>query len=195
MDTGPRPCEIRPMTLTHFFEKVLGQFWSGWEPFIHTVVMLLVGYLALTVMIRISGPRTMAQMTPLDFVIAVTIGSTFGGAVISTDVPVLQAVLALAMLILIQWLLAWVRRRSPRLRRLVDAPPVLVYYQGEFQPRAMRRHQLVEDDIHTAARKHGGGSLAGVSAVILQQDGALGVIAEGRLDDASSVHPFVQRLD
>ncbi|GAB3181729.1 hypothetical protein GCM10027060_13230 [Nesterenkonia halophila] len=183
------------MTPTRLFEKVPSEFWNGWDPAVHTVVMVLVGYFALTVMIRISGPRTMAQMTPLDFVIAVTIGSTFGGSVISANVPVVQAVLALAMLILIQWLLAWVRRRSPRLRRIVDAPPVLVYYQGEFQPRAMRRHQLVEDDIHTAARKAGGGSLAGVSAVILQQDGALGVIHEERLDDASSINPFVQRLD
>lgn len=166
------------------------QYWDGWDPIVHTLVTIGFGYLALLVMLRLSGPRTMASMTPLDFIVAVTIGSAFGRTVTAVDVPLVQTVFALAMLILLQWLLAWARGRSPKLRKALDSPPVLVYYQGQFQTRAMRKHQLVEDDVHTAARKSGQGSLAGITAVILQQDGDLGVIAEGQLGDGSSVLPF-----
>ena len=64
-----------------------------------------------------------------------------------------------------------------------------------MQTRAMRSHRLLEDDVHTAVRQAGKGSLAGVAAVILQQDGTLGVIGDDDLGDASSLLPFTGRDD
>jgi len=79
------------------------------------------------------------------------------------------------------------------MRRLFDAPPVLLYYAGQFQPKALRRHRLTEYDIHTAARQSGHGSLADIYAVILDQDGAFSVIGKQSIDDGSSVLPFIER--
>ena len=166
------------------------QYWDGWDPIVHTLITLGSGYVALLVLLRVSGARTMAAMTPLDFIIAVTIGSAFGRMLTAVDVPLSQALFTLILLVLLQWALAWLRARSPKMRRLVDTSPVLVYYQGDFQRGAMRRHQLVEDDVHTAVRGSGRGSLAGVSAVVLEQNGALEVIGEDRLGDSSSVLRF-----
>lgn len=78
------------------------------------------------------------------------------------------------------------------MRRLLDAPPVLLYYDGELQLKALRRHRLTEVDVHTAARQSGHGSLAGIQAVILHQEGSLGVIAQDSMGDGSSVLPFIQ---
>lgn len=181
LDTVLALCEGRPMDIT--------QYWDGWDPIVHTVVTLLCGYIALLVLLRISGARTMAAMTPLDFIIAVTIGSAFGRMLTAADVPLSQAVVTLVLLVLLQWVLAWIRARSPKLRRLVDTSPVLVYYQGDFQRLAMRRHQLVEEDVHTAVRQSGRGSLAGVSAVVLEKNGALEVVSQDSLGDGGSVLP------
>ncbi|MGC0144844.1 DUF421 domain-containing protein [Pseudactinotalea sp. Z1732] len=171
------------------------QFWDGWDPILHTLITIGAGYLALLLMLRISGPRTMSSMTPLDFIVAVTLGSTFGRAVTAPDVPLAQIVVALALLIFLQWLLAWFRGRSSHVRRVLDPPPALLYYHGQFQRTAMRKHQLVDDDVHIAARKSGFGSLESVGAVILQQDGDLGVISADQLGDSSSVLPFTGEPD
>lgn len=166
------------------------QFWDGWDPIIHTVITLTAGYIALLIILRLSGPRTMASMTPLDFIVAVTIGSAFGRTLTAVDVPLSQAILTVLLLVLLQWLMAWLRGRSPKMRRLLDAPPVLIYYQGKFQAKALHKHQLVEDDIHTAVRSSSRGSLKEVSAVILEQNGGLVVIGNAELDDSSSVLKF-----
>ncbi|MCH8559467.1 DUF421 domain-containing protein [Nesterenkonia sp. LB17] len=166
------------------------QFWDGWDPIIHTVITLTAGYIALLIILRLSGPRTMASMTPLDFIVAVTIGSAFGRTLTAVDVPLSQAILTVLLLVLLQWLMAWMRGRSPKMRRILDAPPVLIYYQGKFQRKALRKHQLVEDDIHTAVRSSSRGSLKEVSAVILEQNGGLVVIGDAELDDSSSVLKF-----
>lgn len=79
------------------------------------------------------------------------------------------------------------------MRRLLDSPPALLYDDGELQRKAMRRHRLTEVGVHTAARQSGHGSLAGIQAVILHQDGSLGVIAQDSIGDGSSVLPFVER--
>lgn len=168
-------------------------FWTGWSPIWHTLLIGTVGYLTLVILLRGTGPRTMAKMTPLDFVIAVTLGSAFGRVVTAVDVTLAQAVVALVLLVAVQWILAALRSRWRFMRRLLDAPPVLLYYDAELQSRALRRHRLTDVDVHTAARQSGYGSLADIQAVILHQDGSLGVIAQSEMGDGSSVTPFIER--
>lgn len=171
------------------------QFWDGWDPIVHTLLTVTVGYLALLLLLRITGPRTTAAMTPLDLIMAVTIGSAFGRTITAPDVPLVQMLLTLVMLVLLHWVLAWVRRRSPKVRHMVDSQPVLVYYRGQFERRAMRAHQLVEDDVHTAARQAGLGAMDTVEAVILQQDGTLGVISSGDFGSGETVLPYTGEPD
>lgn len=171
----------------------LSYFWTGWAPIWHTLLVGSVGYLTLVVLLRGTGPRTMAKMTPLDFVIAVTLGSAFGRVVTAVDVSLAQAVVALLLLVTVQWVLAYFRARWRFMRRLLDSPPVLLYYDGELQQKALRRHRLTEVDVHTAARQSGQGSLADIQAVILHQDGSLGVISQSAMRDGSSVLPFIER--
>ncbi len=168
-------------------------FWTGWTPIVHTLLVGTVGYLTLVILLRGTGPRTMAKMTPLDFVIAVTLGSAFGRVVTAEAVSLAQALVALVLLVAIQWVLAALRARWPRMRRALDSSPVLMYYDGEMQQRALRRHRLTEADVHTAVRESGRGSLAGVGAVVLHQDGMLGIVGQDSLGDGSSLMPYVER--
>ncbi len=168
-------------------------FFAGWSPIWHTLILGIIGYLVLVVLLRITGPRTMAKMTPLDFVIAVTLGSAFGRTITAVDVSVTQAIVALVLLVGVQWLLAMLRARWAFMRRVLDSPPVLLYYDGELQHSSLRKHRLTEDDVHAAARRGGQGSLEDVQAVILHQDGSLGVIQQSSIGDGSSVLPFIER--
>lgn len=170
-------------------------FFDGWSPIWHTLLIGIVGYFALVLLLRATGPRTMSKMTPLDFVIAVTLGSTFGRTITAVDVSLAQALVALALLVGVQWLLAAIRARWNLMRRVLDAEPALLYYDGEMQNRALNRHRLTEADVHAAARQSGEGSLADVQAVVLHQDGSLGVIQNSSMGDGSSVLPFVERHD
>ena len=171
----------------------LSYFWTGWSPIWHTLLIGIVGYLTLVILLRGTGPRTMAKMTPLDFVIAVTIGSAFGRVLTAVDVSLVQALVALVLLVVVQWVLATIRSQSHFMRRLLDSPPVLLYYAGALQRKALRKHRLTEADVHTAVRQSGHGSLQDIQAVILHQDGSLGIIAGNSMGDGSSLLPFVEQ--
>ncbi len=165
--------------------------WTGWTPIVHSAVIVVAGYAALVLLLRLTGARTLARMTPLDFVLAVTIGSAFGRTITASEVPLAQTLFVVTLLIALQWIIAVGRARWRWVRRTVDNPPVLLYYDGTMVAESLRRHRLSEGDVHTAARQAGHGSLTELSAVIMQQDGVLGVIPHCAMGDGSSVLPYV----
>lgn len=167
--------------------------WTGWSPIVHTLLIGTCGYVVLVLLLRGTGPRTMAKMTPLDFVVAVTLGSAFGRTVTAQDVPLTQAVVALVLLVALQWVLAAARARWSVAQRALDSPPSLLYYDGAFQHATLRRHRLTEADVHNAAIQGGLGSLATVQAVVLHQDGSLGTITQSSMGDGSSLHGQLER--
>ncbi|MEZ0493171.1 DUF421 domain-containing protein [Kineococcus sp. TBRC 1896] len=168
-------------------------WWGGWEPLVRIVVVGTLGYVWLVGILRVSGPRNMAKMTPFDFVLTVTLGSAFGRVLTSKDTALTSALLVFTLLVGLQWLMAWLRQRSTTVKRALSTDPVLLFHDGTFVQDAMRRQRFVESDIHSAARENGLGSLEEVAAVVLQADGSFSVIRKSALGDASSVEPYVIR--
>lgn len=165
--------------------------WDGWEPLARILVVGTFGYAWLVFLLTSTGPRNLAKMTPFDFIITVTLGSAFGRVLTATEVSVAEAVTAFSLLIGLQWALAAARARSPRIKRVVDVKPTLLYHGGEVVTDGLRRHRLTESDLHSAAREKGMGSLADVEAVIMQSDGTFAVIGRSTMGDGSSVEPYV----
>ncbi|MFL0460061.1 DUF421 domain-containing protein [Kytococcus sedentarius] len=161
----------------------------------HVALMATAGYLALVVLLRVTGPRTMSKMTPLDFVIAVTVGSAFGRTITAEKVSLVQTLWVLLVLVALQWVLAWARSHSPAVRRLVDHPPVVLYADGQVRERALRRHRLVDADLHEAARGAGLGSMADVHTVLLLREGSLGVVTHDQIGDGSSISRYAEAND
>ncbi|PPK97998.1 hypothetical protein CLV92_102149 [Kineococcus xinjiangensis] len=166
-------------------------WWGGWDPVVRLLVVGTLGYVWLVGVLRVTGPRNLAKMTPFDFVLTVTLGSAYGRVLTATEVPLVVALLALTLLVALQWAFAALRRRSSGFRRLVDTGPVLLFHDGEFVEPAMRRHRFLESDVHSAARENGLGSLDDVAAVVLQADGSFAVIQRSSMGDASAVAPYM----
>jgi uncharacterized membrane protein YcaP (DUF421 family) len=162
-------------------------FWEGWEPAARIALVGTLGYIWLVLLLRGTGPRTIAKMTPFDFVITVTLGSAFGRVLTAQEVGIVEAVIAFSLLVALQWAFAVLRSRSRAFGRLVDVDASLLYYRGRPLRRALHRHRLTESDLHSAAREGGWGSLGSVEAVVLQSDGTFSVIGADRMGDGSSV--------
>ena len=72
--------------------------------------VLLVGtlaYVALVLLLRISGKRTLSKLNAFDLVVTVALGSTLATVLLSKSVALAEGVLALGLLILLQYVIAW----------------------------------------------------------------------------------------
>lgn len=165
-------------------------FWDDWESILRIVLIGTLGYTWLALLLRGSGPRNMAKMTPFDFVITVTLGSAFGRVLTAAEVSLVEVLVTFSLLVALQWTFAAGRARWPAVARLLDPGPTLLFHDGRPVDRALRRHRMTESDLHSAARENGLGSLADVAAVVLQADGTFAVISRDKMGDGTSVRPF-----
>jgi uncharacterized membrane protein YcaP (DUF421 family) len=166
-------------------------FFDGWAPILRIVLMGVSGYVTLLLLLRVSGQRTLSQMTPFDMVITVTIGSAFGRVLTAKEVSVAEVVTVFAVLVALQWLVVLVRSRVPALGRVLVAEPALLYHAGEYNQRALRRHRVDQSELETIVRQQGLGSIAEARAVILEPDGKFAVISPSQVGDGSALDRFV----
>ena len=151
-------------------------FFSEWFGLLRVLVVGVCAYAALVFMLRVSGKRTLSKMNAFDFIVTVALGSTLASVLLSKDVPLAEGLLALALLIVLQWIVAWLSVRSRGWRKLIKSEPRLLALRGELNEAALRSERISAEEVHAALRKAGIASLAEVEAVILETDGTVSVL-------------------
>ena len=151
-------------------------FFQTWSGLGRVLVVGICAYVGLVLMLRISGKRTLSKMNAFDFVVTVALGSTLASLLLSKDVPLAEGMLALALLIALQWVVAWFAVRSGWWRRLIKSEPRLLALRGELNHAALREERISAEEVHAALRNAGVSSLSDAEAVILETDGSVSVI-------------------
>ena len=152
-------------------------FFNGWSVLGRTLLIGVLAYVSLVFMLRVSGKRTLAKMNAFDLVVTVAIGSTLATIVLSKSVALAEGLLALALLIGMQFAISWSSTRMPWLRRVVTDEPRLLLRDGTMLDEALRDARVTREEVHAAVRSAGIGALGEVAAVVLETDGSFSVIA------------------
>lgn len=142
----------------------------------HTVFIGSLSYLAVIVLIRLSGKRTLSKWNAFDFVVTVAYGSILATMMLSTRTSLLQGVLAVGVLLVLQFLLTWFAARTNIVQKLVKADPQLLLFDGEFLTDALKQERVTEGEVRAAIRAEGISALEAVHAVVLETDGSFSVI-------------------
>ena len=169
-------------------------FFDSWASLGRTALTSLLAYAALIFFLRTSGKRTLAKLNAFDLVVTVALGSTLASIVTSGRLPLANGLLALALLIGLQYLVAWANLRADWFRRLVKSAPTLLLYEGRILEDAVRRTRVARDEILSAVRGSGVLRLEDVGAVVLEPDGSLSVLRGTRDAGAGSTLRDVQGL-
>ncbi len=152
-------------------------FFNGWAVLGRTLLIGVLAYLSLIIMLRVSGKRTLAKMNAFDLVVTVAIGSTLATIVLSKSVALAEGLLALALLVGMQFVISWSSTRMPWLRRVVTGEPRLLLRDGEMLEPALRDTRLTREEVRAAVRAAGIAQIESVAAVVLETDGSFSVIA------------------
>lgn len=162
-------------------------FFDGWMTLGRTALVGTLAYLALILLLRASGKRTLSKMNAFDFIVTVALGSTLATILLSSSVSLARGVLAFGLLILLQFVITWLSVRSPAVRRLVKAEPTLLVHKGEFLHGAMKQERVTEEEIRAALRSQGIPAVDNVEAVVLETAGDLSVIQQHSGEHSSSL--------
>ncbi|GAA5507915.1 DUF421 domain-containing protein [Novipirellula caenicola] len=154
----------------------LKMIFDGWAPVIRTLVLGSLSYVSLVMLLRISGKRTLSKMNAFDLVVTVAFGSTLASIMTSSQVSLVQGVLALGLLVLLQLINTFLAVRYPKYQALIKAQPTLIFFNGQFLVDSMRKQRVSREEVLAAMRQHGVAEPSDVDAVVIETEGSLSVM-------------------
>ena len=169
-------------------------FFRSWSDLLRVLVVGTLAYAWLVLFQRMSGKRTLSKMNAFDLIVTVALGSVLATILLSREVSLAEGVLAIALLMSLQYLVTWLSVRSGIVNRLVKAEPTMLHYQGQFLDDAMCRQRVVKAEILQAVRGQGILSMDQVEAVVLETDGGFSVIKKSDIGEGDTTLRDVHNL-
>ncbi len=170
-------------------------FFDSWNSILRTMVTGVAAYATLVLFLRISGKRTLAKLNAFDLVVTVALGSTLASIVVSRQVPLADGLVALALLIALQFAVAWSSVRWHGFEAVVKSSPSLLLYRGELRQEELLRQRVSPSEVEAAVRSAGLAGLAQAGAVVLETDGSFSVIPAEKVESGTLKWPEGPRTD
>lgn len=134
-------------------------------------------YFVLLVVVRLSGRRTLAQVTPFDFVLLLIVAETTQQALLGDDFSITNSVILILTLFVTDILLSYFKQWSRRGEALLDGVPTVLVSRGEPDFHALRRARVsLEDIMESARQQHGLARLDQVDYAVMEVSGNLSII-------------------
>lgn len=143
-------------------------------------VKLSVGLIGVMIVIRLLGHKELAQITPLDFVYALILGSIVEESLYETTTPFYHMLIMLAYWGLLIYVIERFAMKNERFRRVTKGRAKLLINDGKIDDKILNRHNMDVDELRELLRLNGVFSLREVKHAIMETSGRLSVIKYAR---------------
>src|SRR5580692_612920 len=128
-------------------------YMSAIQPMVWVFAHTLVIYFFLIFLMRTIGQRTLGQLSVVDLVIIIVMGSAVETAMVNGDTTLQAGLVCATTLLAANRTLAFFVVRSRGLRKLVVGSPTILIHDGKFIEDHLRRAGLTQDDVMEALRE------------------------------------------
>ncbi len=162
-------------------------FFDNWQALFRTGLISVLAYVSLIVLLRLFGKRTLSKMNAFDLVVTVALGSSLATILLNKDVTLAQGVLALALLIGMQFVVTWSSLRFPWVRKLATGEPTMLLYQGTLLPVALRWTRVTKKRCEPRFGSQEWRRWMRSRRMVLETDGSFSVVRSGGGSGESSL--------
>jgi len=152
---------------------------ADWQRIGVVAVVTLLAYVIAFVLLRVSPRRTLAEFSPYDFVVAVSVGAIVAQTAVSPSVPALVGIIALVTLVTAHRVVGWLRRVAVGHTDAFRREALVIVADGAFRYQEMRKADLLDREVVSELRHRGVRRLSDIRWVLLEPDGALTVVEVG----------------
>ena len=139
-------------------------------------------YLFLLIVFRISGKRTLAEVSSFDLVLLLIISETTQESMVDDDHSMTNGMLLILTLVGASIALSLIKQRSKKLNKILDGTPLVVVDHGRMLKDRMDKSRVDEDDLLEAARMmQGVERIDQIKYAVLERDGTISIVpVEGK---------------
>ena len=153
-------------------------WFDNWYDLWRILAITITTYAVLILILRGAGKRSLSKLNIFDLVVTVALGSTLATIMLSKDLTFAEGALVFGVLCGLQWSVAWLSLHAEWFKRVIRSEPRILFDDGRFLDRAMRKERILRQEVDAEIRNHGFGDRETTAAVILESDGTFSVIAK-----------------
>jgi uncharacterized membrane protein YcaP (DUF421 family) len=145
----------------------------------YSILRALAIYIVLLIIFRISGKRSLSQITTFDFVLLLIISEVVQQAMIANDNSMINAFLLVITLVGADILISLWKQRSKAVEKLVESVPLIIMENGKLLKDRMDKERIGEGDILSSARElQGLERLDQIKYAILEPNGGITIVPQ-----------------
>lgn len=140
--------------------------------FVRTGILLVV----IVIAVRVMGKRQIGQLQPAELVVTILLSEMAATPMQDNDIPMLNTLVAIAVLVSLEILMSVVSLKSRRARSLLQGNSVIIIRNGKVEARELKRLRYTLDDLLEALRQKDVFDIGDVQYAIAETDGTLSVL-------------------
>jgi uncharacterized membrane protein YcaP (DUF421 family) len=139
---------------------------------LHTTLI----YVFLILGLSLLGHRETSQLSPVEIVIIMVLGSAVETSMVAGDTTLLAGLTSAATLLVCNWGFTRLLNRWKWLRRFIMGHPITLVYNGKILTQRMEAAGLSQDNILEGVRERGYADVSQVRFAVLETDGSISVV-------------------
>jgi len=143
---------------------------------IMTIGRTILSLVIIFILAKITGPRQITQLTFLDYIVGITIGSIAAEMTINNDVPWYIPAIAMILYTLMTILSAFISDKSIQGRKIFTGIPIIFINKGKIIEENLKKYRYDTNDLLTQLRIKGFFDISNVEYAILETTGDISIL-------------------
>lgn len=139
---------------------------------IRTIIM----FSLIIFLLRFTGKRGIRQLSIFELTIILSLGSIAGDPMFTEDLPLVQAVLIMSIVLLLYRLCTWFTSKYKIFELLLEGKPTYIVKNGLLVLEDVKKGRMSHDEFFTEMRQQGVRHLGQVHVGLLETDGEFSVL-------------------
>jgi uncharacterized membrane protein YcaP (DUF421 family) len=153
-------------------------------PAVNLIIRVSIVYVAILILLRISGKRQLGQMGATEFVSILLISNAVQNSMNGGDNSLTGGLLLASVLIGLSTLISYLTYRSRFFSHVFEGTPTLLIHKGKLIRKNLNLERLSLSELKVLLRKQGINDFDAVETAVLEADGTLSVT---RKDEANFI--------
>jgi uncharacterized membrane protein YcaP (DUF421 family) len=143
--------------------------------YLEIAVRVTVIWLWTVVMLRWVGGRSVSQMSVVEFLLVIALGSAVGDPMFQPDVPLFHAMLVILLVVLADKAVDYALQNWTKAKRIVDGTPTEILRDGRLSMAGLKEERLGSPEVMELLRLKGVRNLGQVEFAFIEPSGEVSV--------------------
>ena len=137
---------------------------------------VIIIYFFVLIFLRLMGKRQLGEMQPYEVVITLIIADLATIPMSDTNIPLINGILPLAILVVVHYLITLLSRKNIKIRRIISGKPIVIISPNGIEYSALKDLNMTIDDLLEMIRQSGYFSFEQILYAIIETNGKMSVI-------------------